>query len=66
MEDLPLKIELTAIKRALALKAESHWNLKKQKSIKYQSTQEKIDWRIQDILKMDPNTKTDKIPPLQL
>ena len=43
MEDLPLKIELTAIKRALALKAESHWNLKKQKSIKYQSTQEKID-----------------------
>ena len=57
MEDLPLKIEQTAIKRALALKAENHWNSKKQQSIKYQTTQEKIDWRIKDILKIDPNTK---------
>ena len=66
MEDLPLKIEQTAIKRALALKAENHWNLKKQQSIKYQTTQEKIDWRIKDILKIDPNTKTDKIAPTSI
>ena len=66
MEDLPLKIEHTAIKRALALKAENHWNLKKQQSIKYQTTQEKIDWRINNILKIDPNTKTDKITPTSI
>ena len=37
MEDLPLKIESTALKRALSLKAENHWNLHKQESIKYQT-----------------------------
>ena len=42
MEDLPLKIEHIALKRALALKAENHWNLQQQKSIKYQTTQEKL------------------------
>ena len=47
-------------------KAENHWNLKKQQSIKYQTTQEKIDWRINNILKIDPNTKTDKITPTSI
>ena len=63
IEDLSLKIESTALKRALALKAEGHWNLQKQRAEKYQSTEEKIDRRINDILKIDPNIKTDKITP---
>ena len=66
MEDLSLKTESTALKRALALKAEGHWNLQKQRTEKYQSTQEKIDWRINDILKIDPNIKTDKITPTSI
>ena len=66
MEDLPLKIECNALKRALALKAENHWNFQKNKSENYQTSQENIDWRINNIPKIDPNIKTDKISPTSI
>ena len=66
MESLPLKIKYTAIKRALSLKAENHWNTQTIKSSTYQTNQEKIDQQLKEILKIDPNIKTDKITPTTL
>ena len=66
MESLPLKLEYQALKRALALKAENHWNIQKLKSPKYETNQERIDQRIKDILKIDPNIKTDRNIPITI
>ena len=65
---LPLenKLESIALKRALTLKTEGHWNTNSFKKEKYQTTQEKIDWILKDFIKINPNLNTDKIGPVSL
>ena len=61
MIPLENKIEASALKRALTLKTEGHWNTQCTKTENYQTTQEKIDWLLKDIVKINPNLKPDKI-----
>ena len=63
MQPLENKLESKALKRALTLKIKGHWNTQGIKSDKYQTTQEKIDWILKDIIKINPNLNTDKSAP---
>ena len=66
MAPIELKLEETALKRALTLKTERHWNMNNYKNEKIQSTQEIIDWKLKNVIKIDPNPISDKISPFSI
>ena len=49
------KVESIALKRAITLKTERHWNIHSTKTDKYQTTEEKIDWMLKEFIKINPN-----------
>ncbi len=60
MPYLPLKLEEIALKRAISLKAEGHWNYRKINNDKLKTTMEIIDDKIKEITGENPNIGTDK------
>ena len=60
------KVESIALKRAITLKTERHWNIHSTKTDKYQTTKEKIDWMLKEFIKINPNLTTDRIRPVSI
>ena len=63
MPSLENKLESIALKLAIALKTEGHWNLRKN-STKNIKPHKKIDWLLKDIIKINPYSDTDKMRPI--
>ena len=66
MMPLENKLESLALKRAIALKTEGHWNKHNIKNKKYQTIEEKIDWMLETFIKINPDLQTDRIEPTSL
>ena len=60
------KVESIALKRAITLKTEGHWNIHSTKTDKYQTNKEKIDWMLKEFIKINPNLTTDRIGPVSI